>query len=44
MVMENDVQKFRVGKRGVGREGAVKKEFLERESVLERGRGHEIRR
>ena len=44
MVMENDVEEFSTSKRGVKIEGAVKKELLERENVLERGREREIRR
>ena len=35
MVMENNVEHIRMGKRGVGTEGAVKEELLERDSVLE---------
>ena len=38
MVMETDVEKFRASKRGVEREGAAKKELIERE------REREIRR
>ena len=45
MVMENNVEHFRMGKRGVKTEGAVKEELLERESVLERVRSEdEMRR
>ena len=44
MVMENDVKKFRAGKIGVGREGAMNIGLLERENILEREREHEIKR
>ena len=45
MVMENNVEHFRTSKRGVGIEGAVKEELLERERVLERVRSEdEMRR
>ena len=38
MVQKNYVEKFRAGKRGIGREEVGKKELLERKSILERER------